>query len=54
VRQIGSPMRFSETPARIERAGPVLGADSADVLRGLGITDDELARLVHDGVTVLA
>ena len=54
VRQIGSPMRFSETPARIERAGPVLGADSADVLRGLGVGDDELARLARDGVTVLA
>src|ERR1700681_530190 len=54
VRQIGSPMRFSETPARIARAAPVLGADSADVLRGLGISDDELARLARDGVTVLA
>ena len=53
VRQIGSPMRFSATPARIERAGPVLGADSADVLRGIGVGDDELARLAHDGVTVL-
>jgi crotonobetainyl-CoA:carnitine CoA-transferase CaiB-like acyl-CoA transferase len=47
-------MRFSETPARMERAGPVLGADSAGVLRGIGITDDELARLARDGVTVLA
>ncbi|HWT06629.1 MAG TPA: CoA transferase, partial [Xanthomonadales bacterium] len=54
VRQIGSPMRFSETPARIERAGPVLGADSADVLRSIGVTDAELARLARDGVTVLA
>jgi formyl-CoA transferase len=54
VRQIGSPMRFSETPARIERAGPVLGADSADVLRALGVDEDELARLARDGVTVLA
>ncbi|GAC1618516.1 MAG: CaiB/BaiF CoA-transferase family protein [Candidatus Elarobacter sp.] len=54
VRQIGSPMRFAETPARIERAGPVLGGDSADVLRALGVGDAELARLAHDGVTVLA
>ena len=45
---------FSETPARIERAGPVLGADSADVLRGLGVAEDELAQLARDGVTVLA
>jgi crotonobetainyl-CoA:carnitine CoA-transferase CaiB-like acyl-CoA transferase len=47
-------MRFSATPARIERAGPVLGADSEDVLRSIGISGDELARLVRDGVTVLA
>ncbi|MBV9440924.1 MAG: CoA transferase [Candidatus Eremiobacteraeota bacterium] len=33
VRQIASPMRFSRTPVRIERAGPRLGADTADVLR---------------------
>jgi len=54
VRQIGSPMRFSETPARIERAGPLLGGDSADVLRAIGVREDELAQLVRDGVTVLA
>jgi formyl-CoA transferase len=54
VRQIGSPMRFSRTPARIERAGPVLGGDSAGVLREIGVGEDELARLVRDGVTVVA
>jgi formyl-CoA transferase len=54
IRQIGSPMRFSQTPARIDRAGPVLGADSAEVLRALGVGDDELARLASEGVTVLA
>ena len=54
VRQLGSPMRFSATPLRIERAGPLLGGDSAEVLREIGIADDELARLARDGVTVLA
>jgi crotonobetainyl-CoA:carnitine CoA-transferase CaiB-like acyl-CoA transferase len=54
VRQVGSPMRFSATPARIERAGPLLGGDSAEVLRGIGVSDEELARLVRDGVTVQA
>jgi formyl-CoA transferase len=54
VRQLGSPMRFSATPVRIERAGPLLGGDSAEVLREIGIGDDELARLASDGVTVLA
>jgi formyl-CoA transferase len=52
VRQVGSPMRFSATPARIERAGPLLGGDSTDVLRGIGVTDEELDRLFRDGVAV--
>ncbi len=50
VRQLGSPLRLSETPPRIERAGPLLGADSADVLRGLGVGEGELDRLARDGV----
>jgi crotonobetainyl-CoA:carnitine CoA-transferase CaiB-like acyl-CoA transferase len=54
VRQIGSPMRFSQTPARIEQAGPLLGADTADVLREIGVDDAEIERLVRDGVAVPA
>ncbi len=37
VRQLGSPMRFSRTPTRLDAAGPVLGADTAAVLRELGV-----------------
>lgn len=54
VRQLGSPMRFSRTETRIERAGPVLGADTADVLREIGVEEAEIARLARDGVTVPA
>lgn len=54
VRQIGSPMRFARTPTRIERAGPLLGGDTAEVLREIGVAEDELARLAGDGVAVLA
>jgi crotonobetainyl-CoA:carnitine CoA-transferase CaiB-like acyl-CoA transferase len=54
VRQIGSPMRLSATPVRIDRAGPPLGGDSAEVLRDAGFDDEELAQLVRDGVTVVA
>jgi formyl-CoA transferase len=45
VRQLGSPMRFSATPARRAAAGPPLGADTTAVLRDLGYTDAEIARL---------
>jgi crotonobetainyl-CoA:carnitine CoA-transferase CaiB-like acyl-CoA transferase len=48
VRQIGSPMRLSGTPARRATAGPMLGADTTAVLRDLGYTDDEIAGL-RDG-----
>jgi crotonobetainyl-CoA:carnitine CoA-transferase CaiB-like acyl-CoA transferase len=50
VRQLGSPMRLARTPTQIEHAGPLLGADSADVLRGLGVAEGELDRLAREGV----
>ncbi len=54
VRQIGSPMRFSSTPAQMTSAGPLLGGDSAAVLRAIGVSDEELAGLLRDGITVQA
>ncbi|WP_232666224.1 CaiB/BaiF CoA transferase family protein [Pseudonocardia sp. TRM90224] len=47
VRQLGSPMRFSESPPRHDNAGPPLGADTRTVLAELGYSDaemDEVAR----------
>jgi crotonobetainyl-CoA:carnitine CoA-transferase CaiB-like acyl-CoA transferase len=42
VRQLGSPMRLSGTPARRGGAGPVLGADTRAVLGEVGYTDAEI------------
>ncbi len=50
VKQVGSPMRLSETPARMERAGPLLGEHSAQVLAEAGYTNDEIAALAKAGV----
>jgi crotonobetainyl-CoA:carnitine CoA-transferase CaiB-like acyl-CoA transferase len=54
VRQIGSPMRFSQTPVRISHAGPTLGGDTADVLAELGIGREEIEHLVQAGTAVRA
>jgi formyl-CoA transferase len=47
VRQLGSPMRFSHTPVRRGRAGPLLGEDSAALLAELGYSATEVERLVE-------
>ncbi len=36
-----SPLKFSETPVRLQRAAPLLGQDTEEVLRGLAGVDDE-------------
>ena len=50
VKQIGSPMRFSETPVQMTRAGPRLGEHSAEVLREAGCSNDEIAAWTNAGV----
>jgi crotonobetainyl-CoA:carnitine CoA-transferase CaiB-like acyl-CoA transferase len=45
VRQLGSPMRLSDTPAVRGGAGPVLGADTRTVLGELGYSGDEIEEL---------
>jgi crotonobetainyl-CoA:carnitine CoA-transferase CaiB-like acyl-CoA transferase len=49
VRGLGSPLRFERTPVRLERAGPLLGEHSEEVLLEAGITRDHIARLVASG-----
>src|SRR4051812_46986699 len=50
VKQIGSPMRLSETPPRMVRAGPLLGEDSAEVLAEIGYAEEEIRALASAGV----
>jgi crotonobetainyl-CoA:carnitine CoA-transferase CaiB-like acyl-CoA transferase len=45
------PMRFSRGPDRFHRRpAPLLGEHTDEVLRGLGVSDAELARLHEEGV----
>lgn len=50
VRQLGSPMRFSATPAARHTAGPVLGADTEALLAECGLDQAAAARLHERGV----
>jgi crotonobetainyl-CoA:carnitine CoA-transferase CaiB-like acyl-CoA transferase len=50
LRGLGSPLRLERTPVRHRRAGPRLGEHNEEILRELGCTDADLARLEADGV----
>jgi crotonobetainyl-CoA:carnitine CoA-transferase CaiB-like acyl-CoA transferase len=50
VRQLGSPMRLSRTPLVRDRAGPLLGEDSAAILAELGYGPDAIDNLRKQNV----
>src|SRR5437867_2092280 len=50
LRSLGSPLRLERTPVRHRRAGPRLGEHSAEVLRQIGCSEDEIASLAQAGV----
>jgi crotonobetainyl-CoA:carnitine CoA-transferase CaiB-like acyl-CoA transferase len=50
VRAVANPMRFDRTPVDDHRQPPQLGADTDEVLAGLGISADEIAALRAKGV----
>ncbi len=48
INVLGFPIKFSETPGRIATAPPTLGEHTDEVLKTLGLTDAELAKLWAD------
>jgi formyl-CoA transferase len=50
IEMIGSPIHFSETPVRQERAGPGLGEHTSEVAKALGRTDADITALKANGV----
>ena len=49
ARMLGFPVRASATPAAIRRPAPLLGEHTVEVLGELGVSTDELERLIASG-----
>ena len=49
TRAIGFPVKFSQTPARVERGAPVLGQHTDEILGSLGYTRERIAELRREG-----
>src|SRR3712207_2384600 len=49
VRQLGVPIKLSETPGTVRTPGPALGEHTREVLQGLGYDDERIAALEEQG-----
>jgi len=54
IRYVNPPALFSQTPASVRRHAPLLGEHTAEVLREVGLDDDEIAELVRRNIALLA
>jgi crotonobetainyl-CoA:carnitine CoA-transferase CaiB-like acyl-CoA transferase len=50
IRGMGIPVKFSQTPGAIRHPAPLKGQHSSDILKELGLTDDDIQRLADEGV----
>ncbi|MGA8831323.1 MAG: CaiB/BaiF CoA transferase family protein [Desulfomonilaceae bacterium] len=49
-RSLGCPLKLSASCPPPDKPAPNLGEHTREVLKGIGITDDELRSLAHDGI----
>jgi alpha-methylacyl-CoA racemase len=50
IKQLGFAYKMSDTPPRINSGSPELGGDTKDLLAEIGISEDESARLINEGI----
>ena len=53
TRALGSPVKFSATPTRIERGAPLLGEHTREILAEYGYEDSEIETLANAGDVIL-
>ena len=49
TRALGTPVKFSTTPTRVERAAPLLGEHTPEILAEYGLTPTAIDALIRDG-----
>ena len=54
VKTLGTPVKFSGTPASLRRGAPLYGQHSRDVLADYGWSDEEIAGLIAEGAVIAA
>lgn len=54
VKTLGHPIKFSETPASLRRAAPVLGQHSREVLQEVGYDVGDIEAMVASGAVIAA
>ena len=54
VKALGSPVKFSHSPTSIQRAAPMLGEHTREILGEYGYSDSEVEALAANGDVILA
>ncbi len=54
TKALGTPVKFSETPAAVRRAAPVLGEHTREILREYGYSDTEIEGFIAAGDVIAA
>ena len=54
IKGIGVPLKFSRTPAKPSSPAPVLGKDTAAVMKEIGYSEKEIKTLRNEGIILIA